>query len=222
MSKMLSNRRRRRRKFLAQIDHFWENPPLFRNILKQGGGVSQEIDLMGKLKKWTIPRFQLVADALTRPLKKCVPGSCRQKQKWSKIRSTSDVFQTTVSNCSPHKIPFGQLYSWRGFANAFHNLESAANQGQRRTRGRTSRRRSRGSRRRSRTWSRRSQDATRPRAGQSASESTHESRNYTTMSWTFVFSTDQYGSARHQMSLEQEFPLVFKRVLKSRFLTKLT
>ncbi len=41
----------------------------------------------GKLKKWTVPKFQLVADALTMPPKKCVPGPCRQWQKWSKIRA---------------------------------------------------------------------------------------------------------------------------------------
>ena len=40
----------------------------------------------GKLKKWTVPKFQLVADALTMPPKKCGPGPCTQWQKWSKIR----------------------------------------------------------------------------------------------------------------------------------------
>ena len=64
----------------------------------------------GKLKKWTVPKFQLVADALTMPPKKCVRGLVDSDKSGPKSgrRRGSDVFRTTVFKRRPHKKPFGQ------------------------------------------------------------------------------------------------------------------
>ena len=64
------------------------------------------------LQNWLIHWFQLIADALTMPPKKCVPGAAAQWQNGRKSvrrrRRRRTHAQTHKFKRRPHKMPFGQ------------------------------------------------------------------------------------------------------------------